>query len=363
MEHFKDLYIKWHKYLNDVVFLVACFVLLLEIIVSFLLYFFFREMILIPVPYYILKYIVLPSSVNFLLAFFGKYIMNSNRFSETIKNYFSILILSSQMFFVVFIHNVFFFIISIFSIPIILTLIYSNKKMTNIITLISIIFMCISSIYSFHISQPKDYIIFVELLIAFVLLIWCNKITHLLMKNEKEKNNILKTSILKQIQLEELIKRDSLTGLFNISSFYKILNSSIESNIRPLSVAVIDIDDFKSVNDTWGHEKGNEVLIYLAVLLEYYCSNVGTVYRYGGEEFSIIFKNKTAEEAKVLIDTVKKSLYDYSFSFMPHQKITFSCGIADYSGESLSAQDFIQKADNYMYQAKSLGKNRIIISD
>lgn len=146
-----------------------------------------------------------------------------------------------------------------------------------------------------------------------------------------------------------------------MATFYKMLESSIQKEEMPLCIAVVDIDDFKSVNDTWGHEKGNEVLIYLAAQLQYCCNNQGHVFRYGGEEFTIIFPRTTATQAKAMIEAAQYNLYHYAFEFMPIRKVTFSCGIASYSSTTYSAQELFQMADKIMYQAKVSGKNRTLV--
>lgn len=194
-------------------------------------------------------------------------------------------------------------------------------------------------------------------------MISCLIITLLLLKTEKTKNDTLKASAFKQLQLEELIKCDPLTGLHNMASFYNILNRSIEKCEGPLTIAVIDIDNFKAVNDTWGHEYGNEVLICLAAQLQYCCSNKGQVFRYGGEEFTVVFPGTTPKQAKSIIENAQKRLYNYIFEFMPQEKITFSCGIASYTPSQATAQDFFQIADKMMYRAKLSGKNKVLIAN
>jgi diguanylate cyclase (GGDEF)-like protein len=361
MENFDELYQKWRKNFNYVALLVASITLILEIIVSFLLFRFLPQTIKFSIPHYLLIYILLPSSVNFLLVLIGRHSLHCKRLSEQAKNYYSILILSIQFFIIACVHNVFTLTITVLCFPIFLTLIYSDKKMTNIITLLSLIFAGISFIFAKIDGHSNDDFFLIEMFVAVILLICCYITTILLFNIEKDKNDKLKASSFKQLQLEELIKCDSLTGLHNMSTFYNMLESSIQNNEMPLTIAVIDIDNFKSVNDTWGHEKGNEVLIYLAAQLQYCCNNQGHVFRYGGEEFTIIFPRTTPTQAKAMIETAQKNLFQYIFDFMPKHRITFSCGVAAYPSCDYSPQDFFQIADKILYEAKLSGKNKTLI--
>ena len=361
MIQFSDLYKKCRQNLINVAFIIAWISLGMEVVVSILMIQFLPEMIKLPIPTYTVLYIILPSTSYFLLAFLGRVIIKNKKFSDTSKNFYSILVLSLQVFIIACVHNVFIFTLLLFIIPLILTVIYSNRKITNMITIISVILIIISSLVALTDAQENTLLHSIEVFIAIILVIGCNLITNLVTSVEKDKNDLIKEGIFRQLQLEELIKCDPLTGLYNIASFFTALDTYIKNKERPLTIAVIDIDNFKDVNDTWGHENANEVLIYIASQLQFCCNTKGYVYRYGGEEFTIIFPNTTPIEAKSMIETAKKNIYDHEFDFTPKLNITFSCGIAAHPSPECNAHDFFQLADKMMYQAKFFGKNRIII--
>lgn len=361
MEQLTDLYQKWRKKLNNAALVIACFTLLLEVIVSYLMLNYLPEMIKLPTDKYVIFYIILPSTSYFLLVLLGRYIMNIKILSDLAKNYYSILIITCQIFIIACIHNAFIFTSILYIVPIILTVIYTNKMMTNVVTIISIGLMMISSMIAISETQTNDIFSTIEVFIGLILIIGCSLITNLLTDIERDKNNIIKYSALKQLQLEELIKCDPLTGLYNISSFYNSLDSAIKKNEMPLSLAVVDIDNFKAVNDAWGHDKANDVLIYIASQLQYCCSTLGNVYRYGGEEFTIVFPRTSPTHAKKMIETAQKNIFNHTFDNTPELNITFSCGIAAYPSADYNAHDFFQLADKIMYQAKFSGKNKVLI--
>lgn len=361
MNQFANLYDKWRRKLNYAALIIAVFTLLLEFIVSLLMYRFLPGMIGLFKPKYLLLYIILPSSSYFLLVFIGRYINNSKALSETVKNYFSILIITCQIFIIACVHNVFIFTSILYIIPIILTVIYSKKMMTNVVTLVSIVFMLISSLVAVTDAQTNDIFHTLEVFIGVLLILGCSLLTNLLTDIEKDKNNLVKAVAFKQLQLEELIKCDPLTGLYNLSSFYNTLDAAIKNDDMPLTLAVIDIDNFKAVNDAWGHDNANEVLIFIAAQLQYCCSTQGHVFRYGGEEFTIVFPKISPSHAKTMIEAAQKNIYNHDFGHNPKLNITFSCGIAAYPSPEYNAHDLFQLADKVMYQAKFSGKNQILI--
>ena len=153
-------------------------------------------------------------------------------------------------------------------------------------------------------------------------------------------------------EIRARLNRDAMTGLLNHATFYPMLEKSMaetDQSHKPLTVSIADIDSFKKVNDTYGHANGDTILIALAKLLQEFCGVYGEVFRYGGEEFAIIFHcdQKLAEK------TMKKALKAFSaetFDFMPHA-VTFSHGSAQYDGTENSVALF-DRADQIMYTRK-----------
>ena len=153
-------------------------------------------------------------------------------------------------------------------------------------------------------------------------------------------------------EIRARLKRDEMTGLLNHATFYPMLDDAMaESNQKhlSLSVSIADIDSFKKYNDTYGHANGDIILIALADVLQEICGTPGDVFRYGGEEFAIIFHcdQKLAEE------TMQKALDRFSsqkFPFMP-DTVTFSYGSAEFNKLETSVALF-DRADHIMYERK-----------
>lgn len=153
-------------------------------------------------------------------------------------------------------------------------------------------------------------------------------------------------------EIRSRLNRDEMTGLLNHASFYPMLDDAMaEANQQqiPLTVSIADINSFKRVNDTYGHSNGDIVLIKLADTLQSICSEQGDVFRYGGEEFAVIFycDYETAER------TMQKALDEFSgidFEFLPYS-VTFSYGSAEFDSLETSVALF-DRADHLMYTRK-----------
>lgn len=161
--------------------------------------------------------------------------------------------------------------------------------------------------------------------------------------------------------LEKKLERDPMTGLYNHSAFYAHLDRLVkERNDEPLSLAVVDIDNFKRINDTYGHNNGDEVILNLASIMKEICDDGNNyVCRYGGEEFAVIFPNVKVKQAKESMETVLEKFRNCSYEWLDGN-ITFSCGIFQLSTYRMSSVEFFQVADKMLYQAKHSGKNQCV---
>jgi two-component system, cell cycle response regulator len=172
----------------------------------------------------------------------------------------------------------------------------------------------------------------------------------------KERNRILS-------KLENLAITDGLTKLYNLRHFYHLLEIEIDRCSRyghPLALLLMDIDNFKIYNDSFGHLEGDKVLIRLGQIITSCLRTMDSAFRYGGEEFTIILPETTAEEAKNVAHRIK-TVVEYEH-FFPESgnpiRITVSTGVTEYADkEPLSA--FIKRADQAMYLSKEKGRNTI----
>lgn len=158
-------------------------------------------------------------------------------------------------------------------------------------------------------------------------------------------------------------QKDGLTGVFNRSVGEELLNSSYKfsaKNKKPLSIAFVDLDDFKVVNDNFGHGEGDKILIQISRSLQKIIRNKGSVVRWGGDEFLVILENTDNAEALNLLHQLFKD--DLLPKTPDGQKQTVSIGVASLgeNDEYVGLEDLVTAADYWMYQSKKNGKNRIL---
>ena len=165
-------------------------------------------------------------------------------------------------------------------------------------------------------------------------------------------------------QVKEMASKDSLTGLFNRRVFDELLAVEVRrKELMPISLLLIDLDDFKKVNDTFGHPAGDEVLATVGRILKEGCRGSDLVARYGGEEFAIMLPATSASLAFEIAQRLRTRLSGTVFHFNgQHQKLTASIGIAyTTGGKTDSIAHLVSRADQALYRAKKNGKNTTYI--
>ena len=158
-------------------------------------------------------------------------------------------------------------------------------------------------------------------------------------------------------ELEYISTHDTLTGVYNREYFQQYLNKKIDFAVREnrsFGFIMLDIDHFKSVNDTYGHAVGDRVLKKATEAVAKQIGVHDTFARWGGEEFIIITPQSTIEEIKVLISTIQNAIAKSSFDPVPN--ITVSFGVTLYKAGD-SAASIQKRADDALYKAKANGRN------
>lgn len=175
--------------------------------------------------------------------------------------------------------------------------------------------------------------------------------------------------ILEKIRLFQETKRlsitDGLTGLFNSRYFYKQLEAEIARSNRyghSFSLILFDIDSFKKLNDTYGHQAGDEVLIELARIFQSASRETDIVVRYGGEEFVVVLPNTSEADTINLAGRIRSSVEQTAFlpDLTGGVTITLSGGVASYPMNAGDVKSLLNAADTALYTAKTSGKNRIV---
>lgn len=165
--------------------------------------------------------------------------------------------------------------------------------------------------------------------------------------------------------LKEVANIDGLTELYNHRYFYEYLTAEIRNAAQkdiPVSLLFIDIDSFKYYNDLYGHQKGDDVLRSISLIMRATCPKDTFIARYGGEEFAAVLTNYDENQAIVEAEKLRRAVQEYPFDGqerLPGGNMTVSVGVSTYPTKAKSDSELIKRADDACYRAKFLCKNRV----
>ncbi|UTC64503.1 GGDEF domain-containing protein [Treponema sp. OMZ 788] len=324
---------------------------------EFFYYFIFQNQMALPFSEYSLKYIILPFAINFPLYIITK-ILNQKFYDSNKKNYIVMLSSLLQSFLYVIIHQIFVTIYAGLLVMIFLSAIYHDKKLTRITSFIAVIETILAA---FVIKYDGYHIITIKYLANFIVLLFILIIAHVTAEFIINSNKSEQSKILYAIEEKEKywygMMIDDLSGLYSRAALRTYINK-LQNYQGELLIVMIDLDNFKTINDTYGHQYGDEVIRILGQTFNPYLGDSFSAFRYGGDEFLAIIKSDKAYAEKLMTETkeaFRKSCLTKFKNFEP----SFSAGISRFSS-NMPITDTIEKADSALYKAKKAGKNTYI---
>ncbi len=163
--------------------------------------------------------------------------------------------------------------------------------------------------------------------------------------------------------LQELSITDPLTHLYNRRYLMENLGRELQRSLRsqaPLSLVMVDIDHFKQVNDTYGHQQGDEMLVALAGCLKTHLREYDIAARFGGEEFTLVLPDTSLPPAIQVAERLRQAVHELTFAAAAELRITISLGVAGFPDSGIqSVNDLIREADAALYRAKRGGRDRV----
>lgn len=354
-----------HKSWLDLHFKTSAALFLLSLAVEAILGFMIcnSDLLNTTIPIFILKFFIAPASANLLLILISFNVMKSKRLSQEIKIY-TVSIVFVIMCFVLFtVHIAFPSLYFFFAIPIVMTTVYADYRLTSITSGGCLVSVAVSQLLikwdvdkvdifdSFN--HLGDFIISIVILLAF------SAACMVVIRFERAKNE---ASVLKEMDRNQLrlkLQMDELTGIFNRKALHNALQDMEEDETETTYIFVmIDLDHFKALNDHYGHLMGDQCLIEFGTILNECCGDAMPC-RYGGDEFSILFSNYNMDKVIATCRRIQKNMEALRVGDYGELPVTASFGIAEYVKEMDMAQ-LIICADQALYEAK-VSKNAISI--
>ncbi|MCI2059004.1 MAG: GGDEF domain-containing protein [Oscillibacter sp.] len=350
----------WLKMQCQVLFWIVIFAAVMETVMFFIL----RGVGAIQTSsvYYALKYVTAPCGANFLLLAVMSWIRRSTRRSEQ-KKIWTVSIIAALICFVLYtVHSVFPALYLIFTLPMILTIVYADRRLTSVVAVICIVGKILSDFClkwdTDRANVLQDQLTTVDFWLSIVILCTFYVICLALIQVEREKNNVSLKLEWERRRLQAEAVTDSLTGIGNRQALRRAFNEMEQRPKTLHTLAMIDVDNFKLLNDTWGHACGDTYLTALGTAMRAECAQSGEAFRFGGDEFCILFHGLAPCRTEEICQNLQRRFCEEQAALNGPRDTTLSIGIADYRfGEQ--PFELLQRADKALYRAKQ-EKNHII---
>lgn len=316
---------------------------------------------------YMLEYIFIPMIIQIITLVVCYFMIKADNISNEKKNYVVIGLIFVSIGVISFTYYSILPLIMLPSLTIVATALFADQSLTVWSGVAVAILTAIDMVrYHFEYTDRVAGLNWVGALSIFLLLIILLCVMVVIVNTHtKALMSSIMGSYNRQVTLMSELMIDPMTGLYNRRSFEDSLEKEIESVEQTGAksyVTIFDIDHFKDVNDTYGHSNGDIVIKALCKMMKEKSKDKGLAFRYGGEEFVILFHDVELSTVMNVVEDIRTEFRCYYFHFMNKDGITCSCGVAEYiKGESSKA--WFNRADSALYQAKESGRNRTVISE
>lgn len=358
---FDDSLNKWRNVVFKTNFIYAVIILGTELIMLFVLE--YQGLRKQPLYEYLYRYLFLPTVLDGIILAAGYFFMNVFKGEPSVLNYIPIIQMVLICFMLSTVHHAFYGMFCTFCFPVFISVIFNDRKMMRVVTMLSFVCLTAAQILGPWFNASEIRYQFSNYLVTVVILLCATVLCDVFVQYQGQKDRKIEMMYRSRMEILEQMKYDQKTGLHGHTSFQTGLKKLVDEagpGKRP-AVAILDIDDFKKVNDTYGHVKGDMVILELARIMRDVCGEKYTAARFGGEEFAVLFQNGTIDDYIKTVETIRVEMEQTKFDFCM-EPVTLSAGIAVWK-RGWGATEFFDQADGALYISKRQGKNRTTVYD
>ena len=313
--------------------------------------------------FYFLFEVSLSLFLQFVLIILNTVVVKSRKVSDSLKNRFSIYTIFWQFSIISIFYNRYDGVMVLPSLVLILATSIANRQLLKSLfkACVFVEFLSFFVHWKFNRTEalPEQIIIFILVIFALIFIYGVSKV---MMKDINTQFKVMSRNNTRLRSLTNELRLEPLTRLYNRTAYSGAIERYIKlhcENGEKVFQALLDLDNFKSVNDTYGHAAGDAVLITLSEKISNALGGNRSAFRYGGDEFVILFRNLEAEEVVQKIEEIRLAFANSTFDFMDNSfSCTMSIGIAAYK-DGMTSKSWFKAADDAAYLAKKGGKNRL----
>lgn len=325
-------------------------------------YFAARKILAWPAEIYLWHYIIYPTIGFILLTVTADLLIRSNRVQLIVKEYISLFLFLIFSLYLCLTHRIATVLLASYTLTIFASCIFANVRITRWSFGMSGVALVLTGV-KIYFAGDLDRNMIMQIFVAYYILLCTYFLAKALIRSGNDSLMMLMEYKNRQKSMEEQLKLDSFTGLYNKKTFDVWLPQLMEeckNSNKCLTLAMLDVDKFKRINDVYGHTTGDKVLLRLAHILDSNKYENIYVFRIGGDEFAIIFKEYCVKEAYKVCDGIRSMMGASMHSDTDKIHVTFSCGLASMNLNT-NPLELINAADSALYKAKNNDRKKVMI--
>ncbi|MBQ5492243.1 MAG: GGDEF domain-containing protein [Treponema sp.] len=358
-----DLYKAWHHRIQRVCWFFTAAVFITEV-AMFFVFINSKTSPVLPGPF-ILQRVILPSLINIVISVIVSFIFYNRRLSTSKKNWsgcMALMVISSN---IAISHFYFPAVLLLPCVSIFISAIFADKKLINTTAL----FVGLFSLAAILLWAKENSFMELSLLIAnctvyVIIIVCCYLLSLFIMKSQQQQVDFIFDAYKKQQELIEEMNIEPMTRLYNktaLDSCMKLYIQKFHNKEFTPHLVLLDIDLFKTVNDVYGHNAGDVVLVRLAELIRGKMKGSRRAFRFGGDEMVLLFGPESLEQIKEIVEELRTEFKNTQYDFRPEKPITLSIGIAAYY-KGLNEKSWFELVDSTMYKSKTHGRDSVYIA-
>ena len=331
--------------------------------ISFFIAFYVTDDLGTTVSRYVVKYLCIPFVVNMIIFLVTRYFNKSPKHTDDFKNLVCSLGLCSLGGSMAIFHSYYTPLWCVPCLALFFCCVFHSKRIHRTMLIYSCILVIIATINNIFSYSGKEAYYIQHCVVVLGITFLSNFIANELYKYQQRVEKLTTVSAENEEKYRKRLERDLLTGVHSREYMQEIFSKhfGIKYGNNPVGVAILDLDDFKRINDKYGHDNGDIVLRTLGTLLNEYSSSQTIAGRFGGEEFIMIFLGEAQGDYETTLEELRIRFSEYTFDFMD-EHVTFSAGLVECTSNVAYDKAF-QLADQALYESKGNGKNQITVVD
>ena len=319
-----------------------------------------------PFVKYWLPYVLAPALTDGIIIAITLVLLKLKKVPSIVKSYAIVTSLVLIALVLSIVHGYFVVTLAAFVIPVIASCIFLDYKVLAYGIISSIAGVAISAICNLYLEANSDrsgkLYVWGSAVIIVMLVALAAIVVGLVVDIHKQREAVLTKMKDENAKLVRANRVDGLTGLQNHTSFYNVLENKLSKarrDKRGFALAMLDVDDFKGINDTYGHGVGDDILRYVSDTIVAAIDKSGISFRYGGDEFAILFNNPDPESNIQALEVLRNAVAENDSLFSDGTRVTLSIGYYNVKEVQMSSEEIFYRADQALYQAKYNGKNQV----